>query len=52
MIVLFKGASKCKETREERLFLGGDKGWNALPYLVRLKRAFSGRMEEEAALIQ
>lgn len=50
--MLFKEASKCKETREEQLFLGGDKGWNALPYLVRLKRAFSGRMEEEAALIQ
>lgn len=38
MNVLFKGASKCKETREEQLFLVWDKGWNALPYLVRLKQ--------------
>ena len=26
MNVLFKEALKCKETREERLFLAGDKG--------------------------
>lgn len=50
--MLFKEASKCKETREEQLFLDRDKGWNALPYLVRLKGAFLGRMEEETALIQ
>lgn len=50
--MLFKEASKCKETRKEQLFLGRDKGWNAFPYLVRLKRAFSERMEAETALIQ
>lgn len=33
--MLFKGASKCKETREEQLFLVWDKGRNALPYLAR-----------------
>lgn len=48
MNVLFKEVSKCKETREEQLFLGEDKGWNSLPYLVRLKQQGPRvRIEEE-----
>lgn len=45
--MLFKRASKCKETREEWIFLAWDKGWNALPYLVRLKQGPGVRIEEE-----
>lgn len=45
--MLFKETSKCKETEEEQLFLAGDKGWNALPYLVRLKQGPPVRIGEE-----
>lgn len=45
--MLLKEASKCKETREEPLFLAWDKGWNALPYLARLKQGPGVRIEEE-----
>lgn len=45
--VLLEGANKCKERREEQLFLVGNKEWNALPYLAKLKQAPWVRMEQE-----
>ena len=45
--MLFKETSKCKETREERLFLARDKRRNAFPYLVRLKQGHPVRIERK-----
>lgn len=44
--VLFEGANKCKERREERLYLVGNKRWNALPYLAKLKHSHSSPLSE------
>lgn len=38
---------KHKETREGLLFLAGDPGWNALPYLVKPKRGPAVQTQEE-----
>lgn len=43
--VLFKEASKHKETGGDGLFLARDKGWNALPYLE--KQGCPVRTEED-----
>lgn len=51
LLVLFKEASKCKETREDLLFLAKDKRRNSLPYLAKLKQGPRARTQAEMCFL-